>query len=279
MFGNVSNANKEYTWETKLKLFLKWAGLIFFGLLSGACLLAVPFLAPVLASSGYIWLVDIAFFVLFSLFAFITYRIYKLKIEEKLVTNIQLSEEKLENNDKEGKKNEQGINNDINGIKNNEKEKKDDINKNIVSNNDINNNESKDNPNINEIKNININNNINNNSGNKLNDIFDDDNKIDSDKSNKNEKNIKETRIDGTECEMHIYDVNADRNDVDKYLDILDRHENLNVLFGNENKNLENRGVKIKYKSADRIAQLWSDSLALPEIVTFNLYKEENKEK
>ena len=125
---------------------------------------------------------------------------------------------------------------------------------------------------------MNDNNNIINNKNNNNNDINikKEDKDRDEDKKNKNKK-IKDININGERYEAHLDEIDVGIDDTNLYLNVLEKHKDLNVLFGDEN--LKKGNTKIKNKSLDRIAQLCGDSPALVEMVNFNFYKEENKGK
>ena len=67
---------------------------------------------------------------------------------------------------------------------------------------------------------------------------------------------------------MEIYDSVVGKDDINQYCDILNKHANLNVLFGDEN--LEERNVQIQNISACKIANLAGKYP--PEVVSFNFY-------
>ena len=209
MFSNTDNANKKYTSGTKFKLFLKWAGVIFFGILRVACFLAtfslginlwfllfghplntlipfLQFLAPVLTS--YLWtlLGSIIPFAIGAVFVLIASKIYKLEIKKEFVKNVPLKEYK---------------------------------------------------------------------------------------DNNKNKTNIKEIAINGEKYNREIYDSVVVKDDIHQYYDILNKHTNLNVLFGDENS--KERNVQIQIESAFKIANLAGEYL--PEWVGFNFYKDDSK--
>lgn len=194
----------------KLKLFLRWAGVLVFKGLSVACSLAavgwgvgfwfllfghplntlipfLQFLAPVLTS--YLWtlLGPIIPFAIGAVFVLIASKIYKLEIKKEFVKNVPLKEDK---------------------------------------------------------------------------------------DNNKNKTNIKEIVINGKKYNREIYDIVVGKYDINQYYDILNKCKNLNVLFGDENSG--KRNVQIQIKSAYKISNL--DGEYLPELVSFNFYKDDSKE-
>ena len=92
--------------------------------------------------------------------------------------------------------------------------------------------------------------------------------------NNKNKTNIKEIASNGKKYDMKICDIVAGKDDINQYYDILNKHTNLNVLFGDEN--LEERTVQIQNISACKIANLAGEYL--PEVVSFNFCEDDSKE-